>query len=161
MPSRKSTLIRENARDLGKWRKLTKAEEQEIVELQNRILYGGDYSQFGNCITCNKKPNTKTRTDHLISAVYQENARFRNGKILATEHPMNMVWCCSGACNNEINKAKAIEKNKQLKDYYEYVLTHIPTNPITEEEFTKLNNETIANEIKRIEHIKYLRGRCA
>jgi hypothetical protein len=157
MPLRTSTLLRENAIDCGSWPKLSTSEKKEVEEIQKRILYEGNPELFNTCIICDKKASK--RGDHLISAVNNKNARFRDGKILATGHPLNKVFCCSGGCNNEKKKQIEIEKKPRLKAYYDYVLQHIPTVNITEEEFAKLNEETIENEKKRLSHVNSLLNR--
>ena len=154
MPDRTSTILRENACDLGKWKKLTSEEKKEIEATQNRILYEDKPELYSTCIICDKK--VTKRSDHLISAVFKKNARFRDGKILATEHPLNKVYCCTGKCNNEKNKEKTMLVKPRLKAYFDYVLEHIPTNNVTEEQFATLNQECIAAEKKRLADVKQL-----
>jgi hypothetical protein len=157
MPDRTSTILRENAIDSGKFRqtreeqKLTKTETDKK---QEEILYENNPALYGTCIICDKKANKQS--DHLVSAIFEKKPRFRDGKILAIEHPLNKVYCCSGKCNNEKNKAKTMLIKPRLKAYYDYVLEHIPTNNVTEEQFEVLNQECIAAEKRRIAHVRLL-----
>jgi hypothetical protein len=157
MPDRTSTILRENAIDSGKYIQTLaekKNTQNETEAIQNRILYEDKPELFGTCIICDKKADN--RSDHLISAIFKKNARFRDGKILATEHPLNKVYCCTGKCNNETNKAKAMLLKPRLKAYADYVLENIPTNNITEAQFAILNQECIDAEKRRIAHVRLL-----
>lgn len=148
MTNRISTLLREIALDCGKYKRLTRNEKAIVDKNQERILYENNPELYKTCIVCDKKCSKKN--DHFVSAVFNKNARFRNGKILATEHPMNKVYCCSGKCNNETNKKYAMDTKPRLKAYYDYVLQNIPTNNCTEEQFAKIYKHSTESELKRI-----------
>jgi hypothetical protein len=160
MPSRVSTLLREDAIDLGRPKLNHEAKKQAIRDaekIQNQILYCGDPTLFKTCIICNTKLEGK-RNDHFVSAIKDKSARFRDGKMLVIAHPLNKVYCCKG-CNNEQCKMKRIHEAKRLKDYYEYVLNHCPTNDITEEEWETHARLTKEAEEKRMERVDALHNK--
>ena len=157
MPSRLSTLLREDAIDLGKAKLNFQAKKQANADsetIQNRILYCGDPSLFKTCIICDTKLEGK-RTDHYVSAIKDKTARFRDGKMLVIDHPLNKVYCCKG-CNNEQRKMNRLKDVKRLKDYYEYVLNYCPTNEITEKEWDEHARLTKESEDKRLERVDKL-----
>lgn len=152
---RESTLIRENAVGLGKWPKLTREELDRIETKQNELLYDFDPALFDTCVICETSMKGKKKTDHFVSAVTEKNARFRDGYILAINHPMNLVYCCA-KCNNESKKMNILEKNDRRMRYYEYLLANIPTNQVSREQWNKLTEQTIANETARQTHVTRL-----
>ena len=121
MPDRTSTLLRENAIDLGKYPlprgNRLKELKAEMTRIQNEILYENNPDLFDTCVTCEKKL-IGPRTDHYVSAITDRTARFRDGFLLATSHPMNMVYCCRDSkCNNEAKKRKRLEECPRLRAY--------------------------------------------
>jgi hypothetical protein len=125
MPSRLSTLLREDAIDLGKHifkdKNEKKSAENDAEQKQNEILYNGDNSLYKTCIICDKKIDGK-RTDHFLSAITDKTARFRDGKMLSIGHPMNLVYCCTG-CNNEQKKKNVLMIYQELKIIIHILLT--------------------------------------
>jgi hypothetical protein len=163
MPNRTGTLLREDAIDLGKYPlptgKALKELKANITRIQNEILYDNNPALFDTCITCEKKL-TGPRTDHYVSAITEKMARFRDGLLLATSHPMNMVYCCRDSkCNNEVKKQKRLEEQPRLRAYYEYVLANCPTVSVTQGEFEELNRMTIQAEKERLERVQALRSK--
>jgi hypothetical protein len=119
--------------------KYSKEEREEAVKQMNAILYDGRPYLFGCCIICNKP--YQPRGDHFVSAIMKGGKpHFRNGWLLAINHPMNMVPCCPNPqCNNE-SKKKPLLKNSdpsmlRFNNYYTYVLENCPTVNITEEQW--------------------------
>ena len=163
MPNRTGTLLREDAIDLGKYPlpkgKALKELKADMTRIQNEILYENSPALFGTCITCEKKL-TGPRTDHYVSAITEKMARFRDGFLLATSHPMNMVYCCrTSSCNNEVKKRKRLEENPRLRAYFDYVLAHCPTVPVTREEFEEHFRLTAKSEAERLERVQALRSK--
>jgi hypothetical protein len=163
MPNRTSTLLRENAIDLGKYPlpkgNALKELNADMTRIQNEILYENKPDLFDTCIICDKKVTGK-RSDHYLSAVKDKMPRFRDGFLLATGHPMNMVYCCRDSkCNNEVKKQKRLEEQPRLRAYYEYVLANCPTVSVTQGEFEELNRMTIQAEKERLERVQALRSK--
>ena len=158
MPSRLSTLLREDAIDLGKHifkdKNEKKSAENHAEQKQNEILYNGDNSLYKTCIICDKKLDGK-RTDHFLSAITDKTARFRDGKMLSIGHPMNLVYCCTG-CNNEQKKKKRIDDIPRIKNYYTYLINFLPTNKFTEYEWNEHSLLTKKSEDERIARVKEL-----
>ena len=161
MPSRISTLLREDAIDLGKPFFKDKNDRKNSInnatEIQNEILYNGDVNLYNTCIICDEKLNGK-KTDHFLSAIIDKRARFRENKMLIIGHPLNLVYCCKG-CNNETKKSRRIEEIPRINNYYKYLLEYLPTNKITEEEWDNHSCETQISEDKRLERIKNLHSK--
>ena len=165
MPNRTGTLLREDAIDLGKYPlptgNLLKTLKADITRIQNEILYDNKPELFDTCITCDKKL-TGPRTDHYVSAITEKMARFRDGFLIATSHPMNMVYCCRNSVfNNESKKRKRFEENPRFRAYFDYVLANCPTAPITREEFEEHFLLTAKAETERLERIRVLRDKKA
>ena len=105
----------------------------------NAILYDGISDLFGCCIICNKP--CQPRGDHFVSAIMKGGRpHFRNGKLLAINHPMNMVPCCPNSqCNNESKKNALLNNSDpsmlRFSKYFAYVLKNCPTVNITEEKW--------------------------
>ena len=158
MPSRLSTLLREDAIDLGKPifkdKNEKKCAENDAEQKQNEILYNGDCNLYKTCIICDKKIDGK-RTDHFLSAITDKKARFREGKMLIIGHPINMVYCCRG-CNNEQKKKIRINDVSRIKNYYTYLINFLPTNEITEDEWNEHSLATKKSEDERISRVKEL-----
>lgn len=137
--ARNGTLRNEHAKSLvpstASYPKLTKDLARKN---QNTILCDNNPALFDRCIMCNVE--TKSRGDHYVSAIVNKRPRFRNGFLLATNHPMNMVPCCKNSqCNNEKKKMALINTVERYKAYHEYVLKNCPCVNITEEEYEALD----------------------
>lgn len=134
---------------------------KEARELQEKILYGGDPKLSGTCIIC-EKPSSRYG-DHYVSAISAKLPRFRNNRLMATNHPMNMVACCSNAqCNNEVKKMALIASSERHRNYYNYVLAHCPTVNISLEDYMKhdvFNIEFSDARVKRLRQLKALSSR--
>ena len=135
MMARNGTLRNESAKSLvPSTASYPKEVKNEAKEVQNTILCDNNPELFNRCIICNKE--TKSRGDHYVSAIMNKRPRFRNGFLIATNHPMNMVTCCKNPqCNNERKKMTLINTVERYKKYHDYVLENCPYVNITEEEY--------------------------
>jgi len=165
MPNRFSTLLREDAMDLGKaYLPPSRSREraaivEEVTRVQNEILYDNTPVLYNTCIVCDAKLTGK-RSDHFVSAVCERSARFREDHILAIEHPMNMVYCCRNSrCNNEKQKKVRLASHPRLQAYYDYVLANCPTNGTTREEWIEHAKKTEEAENARLVRVKDLLSR--
>jgi hypothetical protein len=103
-------------------------------QTQNEILFENNPTLYDKCIICNKA--TDNRGDHYVSAIVNRMPRFRNGLLIAINHPMNMVPCCKNSqCNSESKKKFLIDTVERYKKFYDYVLENCPCVNITEEEY--------------------------
>lgn len=161
MPSRLSTLLREDAIDLGKPIFKNKDDKKisinNATEIQNDILYNNDDNLYNTCIICEKKLKGK-KTDHFLSAIINSTARFRENKMLIIGHPLNLVYCCK-ECNNEKKKLERINEIPRINNYYKYLLEYLPANEITEDEWNKHSYETKISENNRLERINHLQSK--
>lgn len=139
MMSRMSSLRNEAAKALVPSTASYSKEIKELArELQNRILYENNPELFDKCIICSRA--TDNRGDHYLSAIFNKRARFRNGYLIAINHPMNMVRCCSNSqCNNESKKSNLINSVARYKNYYDFILENCPCVNISEEEYDALD----------------------
>ena len=143
MPDRSSSMRHDLAKDLA-YSKNSYTEEQKRIAKDKMvsIMFEGKEELYNRCIICEKEEYSQG--DHFVSAIHKRTARFRNGRILQINHPMNMVACCKNAqCNNESKKMSKLAEKESYKAYYEYVLQNCPTMNISVDEFAEINGVII------------------
>ena len=130
-----STLRNEAAKSLvPSTASYSKEIKKEAIKIQNEMLFENNPDLYDKCIICNKA--IKNRGDHYLSAIVNKKPRFRDGRLIAINHPMNMVPCCKNPqCNNEPKKKSLINTVERYKKYYDYVMENCPCINISEEEY--------------------------
>jgi hypothetical protein len=122
--------------------------------VQKEILYENNPELYGTCVICNKP--TETKGDHYVSAIKEKLPRFRNNYMLAINHPMNMVYCCKGRCNEETKKMLLVSTSERHKNYYNYVLENCPIVKITMEQYVEHDRMTIKEMESRASRLRNL-----
>lgn len=125
---RLSTLISEASKVLGTpTQELSKEQEKNIKKKHEEKLK----QVSKKCTFCGKKDIGKNGTEHLLSAIANQEPRYNNeGFMICNNHKLNLINCCA-RCNNEKNKEEFMKDNQHFKKSSDELIEQLPCNKIT------------------------------